>query len=287
VLGVSSSVVSRRLVELRAWSGDPLFVRVGHEMVPTPRAMAIGETLDERLEALSRLVVAPPVAAPVPPQRRYVVACADAFLTTLLPPVVERLAREAPRAVLEVVQVESATPSIVAALVSGGVDFYLGPPLGRSEGLFRRRILDADFTCAIARTHPRVGDVLDLDTFCDLAHVLVAARFPARSLVDDALAELGRERRVVLTTPYFLGALSLVAQTDLVVTLPRRPATMVGPALGVRLLAPPFPLPRVPLYVQWHERWNGDAGHAWLRDRFERLDAALPDDGASRADADA
>jgi DNA-binding transcriptional LysR family regulator len=268
VLGVSSSVVSRRLTELRAWAQDPLLVRVGNEMVPTERALAIAEALDGHLEALSRLVATPPPAVPTAPQRRFVLACTDAFLTTRLPRVVEAVARDAPRASLEVIPVEGASPTITGALIGGALDFYLGPPLGRSEGIIRRRLFEADFVCVVARDHPQVGRTLDLDTYCELAHVLVTARFPPRSLVDEALAALGRTRRVVFTTPYFLGAMSLVAQTDLVATVPRGPAEQAAQGLGARLVEAPLVLPTVPIYLQWHERLHDDPGHSWIRDRF-------------------
>lgn len=268
VLGLSPSVVSRRLAELREWTGDPLLVRVGNDMVPTVRALAIGAALDGQLEALSRLVTAGPAATPVAPARCFVIACADAFLTTLLPRVVEQVTREAPLASLEVIPVEAAQPTITGALIGGTLDFYLGPALGRSEGIFRRRLFEADFVCVVARDHARVGAALDLDTYCDLAHVLVTARFPPRSVVDEALAGLGRRRRVVFATPYFLGAMSLVAQSTLVATLPRRPAEQAAVGLGVRLVAPPLALPTVPIYLQWHARLHDDAGHGWMRDRF-------------------
>ena len=269
VMGVSASVVSRRLVELREWAGDPLFVRVGNEMVPTARALAIGDALDGHLDALARLVATPPPDAPDAPQRRFVIACADAFLATLLPPVVERLARDAPRASLEVLPVEAAQPTVAGALIGGTLDFYLGPALGRSEGIIRRRVLDADFTCVAATGNPHVGATLDLDTFCALPHVLVAARFPARSVVDEALSALGRSRRVALTTPWFLGAMALVARTSLLATLPRRPAEAVAAGLAVRLLEPPLALPALPIYLQWHARMHEDTGHAWVRSCFE------------------
>jgi len=86
--------------------------------------------------------------------------------------------------------------------------------------------------------------------------------------VDEALAALGRTRRVVFTTPYFLGAMSLVAQTDLVATLPRKPAEQAAQGLGARLVEAPLVLPTVPIYLQWHERLHDDPGHSWIRDRF-------------------
>jgi DNA-binding transcriptional LysR family regulator len=270
VLGVSPSVVSRRLTELRAWSGDPLLVRVGNDMMPTRRALAIGAALDGQLEALSRLVAVTPEATSFVPARCFSIACADAFLATLLPQVVAQIARDAPLASLEVMPIEAAQPTITGALIGGTLDFYLGPPLGRSEGIIRRRLFDADFVCAVARDNARIGPALDLDTFCDLAHLLVAARFPPRSVVDEALAALGRTRRVVFTTPYFLGAMSLVAQTDLVATLPRRPAERAAAGLAVRLVEPPLALPVVPIYLQWHARLHDDAGHMWVRDRFSQ-----------------
>ena len=268
VLGISPSVVSRRLAALREALGDPLLVRVGNDMVPTPRALAIGAALDTHLAALSRLLRAPADAAQQVPTRAFVIACADAFLATLLPPAVAAIAQQAPLASIEIIATEGAQPSIASALIGGTVDFYLGPPLGRSEGVVRRRLFDADFVCAVANDHPDAAAGLDLDLYCSLGHVLVNTRFPARSVVDEALLRLGRTRRVVCHSPYFLGAIALVAHSTLVATLPRQPAEHVASGLGVRLLPPPLDLPAVPIFLQWHERMQDDPDHTWVRDRL-------------------
>jgi DNA-binding transcriptional LysR family regulator len=268
VLGLSPSVVSRRLSALRDTLGDPLLVRVGHEMQPTPRAVAISATLDANLAALSRLLRPPTEDAQQAPTRSFVIACADAFLSTLLPPAIAEITRDAPQATVEVVSIEGVSPTISAGLIGGTVDFYLGPPLGRSEGIVRRRLFDADFTCALAEDHPQLEVGLDLDAYCGLGHVLVNTRFPARSVVDEALVTIGRRRRVVCHTPYFLGAMVLVARSRLVATLPRQPAEQVAAGLGVRLVPPPLLLPAVPIFLQWHERMHEDADHAWVRARL-------------------
>ncbi len=274
VLGLSPSVVSRRLAALRDALGDPLLVRVGHEMQPTPRAVAISATLDAHLAALSRLLRPPTEDAQQAPTRSFVIACADAFLSTLLPPAIAAIARDAPQATVEVVSIEGVNPTVSAGLIGGTVDFYLGPPLGRSEGIVRRRLFDADFICALAEDHPQLQTGLNLDAYCDLGHVLVNTRFPARSVVDEALITVGRRRRVVCHTPYFLGAMALVARSQLVATLPRQPAEQVATGLGVRLVPPPLPLPVVPIFLQWHERMHEDSDHAWVRARLPSGDTA-------------
>ena len=265
LLGLSSSAVSRQLAELRTWAGDPLLVRVGNQMEPTPRAREIGAALPGRLRALQELMTRGPEA---PVARRFVIACADAFYLTLLPLVTAHLQQTSPALSLSCVAVEAVQPSVTAGLIGGAVDLYLGPPLGREEGTLRRKLFEADFCCVARRDHPRLAAGLDLDTFCALSHVLVVARFPPRSLVDERLAALERQRRVAVETASFIGAVHLVACSELIATLPRLPAAAAARQLPVDLWTPPFALPTVPIYLSWPERLTQDPAHGALREAF-------------------
>ena len=279
LLGVSPSTVSRHLAQLRELVGDPLFVRSGNLMLPTDRARDLSVQLTPRLRELGRLLVTTPVFEPASASVQFVVAVSDAVMSTFVPPLLESVAAAAPGVTLHFVPTSGPPEGLSQALTTGAVDLYLGPPIGASEGVMRKKLFDAGFACIARRGNPRWADdaPLDLDTFCGLRHVLVSSRFPPKSWVDEALEQLGRARRVALTTPYFLGAAHIVASTDLVATLPDRPAWSVAVALGLRVAPVPLALPSIPFVMQWHERHRGSPEHVWLR---QIVDAAVNQSGA-------
>lgn len=269
MLAISPSTVSRHLGQLRALVGDPLFVRHGNTMVATERARMLSAELTPRLRDLGRLLSTTPTFDPGASETRFTVAVADAVFPTFIPRLLDRLAQDAPRVALQFVPTAGPVEALGQALASGATDLYLGPPIGLSEGIVRKKLFDAGFLCLARRDHPEVGDELDLATFCRLRHVLVSSRFPARSWVDEALEQMGRRRVVSVTTPYFLGAAHLAACTDLIATLPDRPARALAASLGLRVFPVPVDLPAVPFFLLWHERHRAAPDHAWLRGMVE------------------
>jgi DNA-binding transcriptional LysR family regulator len=260
-LGVSDATVSRRLAELRAWLGDPLLIRVGNALHPTERAVQFEAALAERLNALAQLLASGPAMAVRP---AFTVASSDAFHWSSFP----NLLGEDPSLRLRHVATEACSPNVASALIQGDVDLYLGPALGLSEGLQRRRMFEADFVTVLRANHPAALVPLDVAAFCALRHVLVTGRSPARSIVDEALAERGLRRSVALETPSFAGALAMVASTDCVVTMPRAPASAAAQRLPLVLLPVPLDLPTIAIYVYWHERSHADPAHQRLRERL-------------------
>lgn len=265
-LGVSDATVSRRLSELRDWTGDPLLIRVGSALHPTERALQIEAALPERLNALAQLLTSDPVTSARPV---FTVASSDAFHWSAL----SNVLRDEPTPRIRHVSPEACAPNVASALIQGDVDLYLGPALGLTEGLRRRRMVEADFVTVFRANHPAATAPFDLAAFCALRHVLVTARAPARSFVDEALAERGLRRSIALETASFTGALAIVASTDCVVTMPRAPAAAAARHLPLTLLPVPFDLPTLTIYVYWHERCNADPEHQRLRERLAEASA--------------
>lgn len=263
IMGTSPSTISRRLGELRAWIRDPVFVRVNNTMQPTRRALAIGQELPHRLRALEELIRAADPAMDA--EREIVIAMSDACYLTFLPQALNAVVRQAPGLRVELRSVDAGAAPLAEELIGGGVDLYLGPPLARSDNLYQRTLLDAGFLTVARRDHPLLGDPVGLEAFCACPHVLVSARHPARSPVDERLERLGLSRRVAVTTRSFLGAGALVAAGILICTMPEQPAQTVARLHGLRTFPPPLDLPQIPICAQWHERIHRDPAHRWVR----------------------
>ena len=272
-LGMSQPAVSRALGRLRALLGDGLLVRgPGGSLLPTPRAQALAP----RLAAL--LAEAADLVSPSgfdPGQLRAVMrlAATDHQTLQLLPRLVPRLAAEAPGLGFRVLPVTAAT---LEELAAGRLDLVfsaLGQPLPaslRQISLFRD-----GFVTLLRAGHRALGD-WSLDRYCALDHVLVSVTGSGAGPVDEALAVLGRRRRVALWLPHFHAAMRMVAVTDMAVTLPRSLALDGAGALGLALLEPPLPLPGFTTTAIWPEVLAGAPAHRWLRARVVEAARGLP-----------
>ncbi len=286
-LGITQSAMSHKLKRLRAELNDPLFVSASSGLIATPRAERLELPLRDALNGVSAAVRA---AAPFDPrtaEREIRVACVDAVELTLLPRILASLAVEAPRMRLSI---RRRGPSSFDELASGELDLLVMP--GGVPGVkheirpgIQQRLLQTDrFACLIRAKHPHVGQRLTLERFLSLDHLLVAPSGAPVGVVDQALAALRRSRRVAVTTTSFLSAPVLLAQTDMILTCPTsvaEAATLVAP---LRVLRPPIELPEISTYLLWHERYQHDSAHQWLRE-FALANAQRSDASSARTRA--
>lgn len=189
----------------------------------------------------------------------------------LLPRLVRKLRDMAPQVETRVRSLEGS--EVLQPVASGLVDLAIGtfpriaPPLP-IEVLFQDR-----FVCAVRRNHPSVGAKLTVSEFIRLDHVLIASPGEGPGTVDYALARMGLSRRVSVRVPRFLEAPSLVAETDLIVTMAERIVTRVAGPLKLKTLPCPVPLGPLDVKMIWHPRTDADSAISWLRDRVRTVAA--------------
>ena len=264
-LGLSQSALSHQLARLREVLDDPLVVRGAKGMVPTPRALALAAPLRRALVELELALTTGASWAPATSTRLFRLALPDAYATAVLPTILERVAQEAPGVDIDVRPLIGAP--FVEALERGEIDLTGGATTLSSSNVLRwRAALKEDFASVVRLNHPEVGESLDLDTFCALNHVLISPDGGRGGIVDEALAALGRRRRVQLTIRYFLAAPLIVAASDLILTGPRSVLRYVCQRAPLRLVETPLELPGFQLGLFWHQRVQEDPGHRWLRD---------------------
>ncbi len=268
-LGVGQPAASHALRALRGALGDPLLVPGRGGMVRTARAEALFGPL-QRLRRELYAALGPEVGFnPGTTSRRFVVATWDGLTVQLLPALLARLRSEAPGVDLDVIPVPR--EGSVAALEAGLIDLSLEVAPREAPGIKRRVFMSDELVCVVRRDHPLVGDSLDLDLFCALPHALISPQGEGVSVVDRALAAIGRSRRVMLRIRYFLAAPLVVAESDLILTAPRRLAERFVELAPLRCVAPPVTLSGFTVAMVWHERVDRDAGHRWLRDAIASL----------------
>lgn len=261
----SQPAVSSALGKLRKFFDDPLFVRIGNSMQPTPRGRSVVGSARGILGRIGADIIATPVFDPANLTGPIAIAMSDVGEIVFLPKLLKNLRRLAPQACINAVSLPAA--QIADALESGALDLAMGyfPDLKKNN--FFQQVLFADgFTGLLRADHPLSTKKLSLKQFLQLEHIVVRAESRSQEVIEGYLKRKRIQRRVVLTTPHFGSAPVIVAQSDLMVTVPEPLAQYFSAASPqVRVVDLPFPSPRIPLRQIWHRKFHHDPRSRWLR----------------------
>ncbi|WP_432986160.1 LysR family transcriptional regulator [Dactylosporangium sp. CA-233914] len=262
-LHLSEPAMSRTLARIRTALRDPVLVRSGRRMVPTPRAVAIRDEVRDLLQR-AQAVFAPPGEPDLATLQRTFTLLASDIAVSVAAPLVGRIGAEAPGVRLRFLGETPQTET--AALRSGDVDLDIGvvadpPPEVRVEVLGHERLVPV-----VRAGHPLTRGRLTLRRFADAVHVSASRRGKLSGPIDAQLEACGLHRRVALATPTYAAAMLIVAQTDLVGLGAERIGRATVEALGlVPLHVPGLDLPPIELAQAWHARFDADGAHQWLR----------------------
>lgn len=261
-LGLAQASVSLALGRMRAQFNDALFVRTAQGMVPTPHAMTLVQPLRQALELLQTATRQQVVFGPESSTRTFRIAMTDISHLEFLPSLINKITKLAPEVRLEVLRITPETPKLLEA---GEADLAVGYMPELEAGFYQQKLFDQGFACVVRRHHPRVSDRLTPTLFKREKHVIVTAPGTGHELVEHELARRGVPRQVSLTLPTLPGVGNLLANTDLVATVPERIAQMLVRIASVKAIPPPLPFPRFSIKQHWHARFQQDAANRWLR----------------------
>ena len=276
-LGLSQPAVSAALGRLRAALGDELFVRVGQGMEPTHFAKGLEVGLRQTLDGIAAMLSAASFD-PATARDAFRIAGSDFFAELLMPKLGDTIVRQAPG--MRVHLIDLVPNSYTAALERTEADLALVPRVEAPDWVEARPVFTAPFHVIARRGHPRLsrlapGEVIPLDLFCDLGHVLFSPEGRPVAMGDAALAAVGRTRPVVMTMPVFSGVYLAVAGSDLIALLPGQLARHVAQRLPVDVYRAPMPIAPAAMQMIWHRRQSRNPAHGWLRDRIAEILAPL------------
>ncbi|GII61019.1 LysR family transcriptional regulator [Sphaerisporangium krabiense] len=263
-LHLSIPATSRALGRLRRAMGDPILVRAGRQMAPTPFALRTAPRVRSLLQEASALISADREVTIADLTHTFTIRINDGVAATLASAAVEATAADAPGVTLRFVT--EGTES-VEALRDGSVDLDIGAgdaaaPDIRTAVLYRERMVGVVRADSPLGRHRRPT----LAQLCRYPHVSASRRGRARGPLDDALEAAGLRRHVAAVVPTFAVAALLVASTPYIGLVPQRLAEQYGQALGVRWFPVPADLPEVDVRLLWHARLDADPAQRWLRD---------------------
>lgn len=261
-LGLSASAMSRSLARLRATTGDPLLVRAGRGLVPTPHAIALRERTGPALREAEALLRPAERLDLARLERTFTLRTRDGFVENFGAALVARIATEAPGVCLRFAPKPDKDS---APLREGSVDLEIGV-VGDTTGieLHAQALLRDRFVGVVRPGHPLTRGRVTSKRYSQAGHVLVARRPGHRGAVDDALQTLGLVRRVVTIVDTFAAALAFVRDADLVATVPKMYTSRLRADLTTFAL--PLHVPDFTVSLLWHPRMHADAAHRWLRE---------------------
>lgn len=269
-LHVTSPAVSNALARLRDVLGDPLFVRKGRGLTPTPRALELEPVLANTFAALESAIAATPFEAKTS-TRSFSLALSDTDQLASLPAIARTFARDLPRAKLEIVSIDTLISS--GGLDGSNVDAAVGPE-EPGDGVHLRPLYEDEAVFVVRKGHPRIARRLSPALFNAEGHVdvhLVLGKAGAgHRAAEDAFARFGLSRRVAVTVPSFAAAAMVVSSTDLLAGMPKRVALMLSRSLPLSIVKPPMPALRFPMMLLWHERTQQDPAAGYFRDLVAR-----------------
>jgi DNA-binding transcriptional LysR family regulator len=274
VLGVAQPALSKTLAKLRRYFADPLFVRAGHSMEPTAKALDLAGAVHALLDDATMLRARHRPFDPATSTRTFTFSVVDSGLVRLLPQLLSYLEANAPGIRLRATSID--LEELEAALEAGHLDFAMGSFPSRSKRLRRQTLWSVGYVSVARRNHPRLEAKPSLQAFAAERHVVVstAGTGHAHQLVERALERAIPPERIVCRVPTFMTAAYVASRTDNVATLPAGIATELGGALDLAVFPTPTRLPRIEVAQYWHERFHREPGNQWIRGVFTQLFAA-------------
>jgi len=267
VLFLSQSAVSHALARLREQLGEPLFVREGRGVAPTPLAERLAPEIREALTLLQQAVHRTRQFEPGRDVVELAIAMNDELEPSLLPGLIERLRASAPKVRVASVRVERA--KLERDLASGRLDLAIDVAQPTSAGLLHTPLLRDSFRVVSARRRK-----LDLAAYLAARHVTVSSRRTGLALEDLVLNRLGHQREIAVRCQHYEAACRIVAGSDLLLTMPRRHAEAIAASLGNHLLPMPLELPPLEIHLYWHRQTDLDPRGRWLREQLLALTKA-------------
>ena len=272
VLFLSQSAVSHALARLRDQLGEPLFVREGRGVAPTPFAERLAPELREALSLLEGAVHHTRGFDPRRDVGNFTVAMTDLLEPSILPALVTRLRDSAPEARVTSVRLDRAR--LERDLASGRLDLSIDVEQQTGADL-RHAPLLRDTFCVVSRRRRR----LDVAAYMAARHVTVSSRRTGLAVEDLVLSRLGYQRDVTVRCRNYETAFHIVAGSDLLLTMARRRAEALRELLGNHVLPMPLTLPPLELHLYWHRQSDSEPRSRWLRGELFSLAGTLAGNG--------
>ncbi|MFK4123382.1 LysR family transcriptional regulator [Streptomyces longwoodensis] len=262
-LHVTAPAMSRSLGRIRRTTGDQILVRTGRTMTPTPYALAVRAQVHELLQQVQGVLAPSRELDLATLERTFTLRWHDSLVALSGPALLAAVRERAPGVRLRFVAEASVdTPE----LRRGEVDLEANANHPGARDVRAEQVGASPLVVVVRQGHPLTrGSTVTAEQYAAAEHVTVSRRGNVGNALDEVLARLGRTRRVVATVPTQAAALEFVRGSDLLISVPEATARAAAADLGLAVLPLPLDLPLAPVYLSWHQRYDTDPAHRWLR----------------------
>jgi len=265
-LGISQPTASSALARLRVMVGDPLFIKTSRGMQPTPRAIDFVPIARDLLNRVDRDLLSKTLFSPAAMSETFTIAMSDIGEMVFLPKILDYLGKHAPQATVR--SVSTSPAQVESELESGGIDLAIGyfPDL-KKNNYFQQRLFTHHFVCLLRADHPIKGKKLSMTQFLELNHAVVLAEGRSQEIFERFLEKKRIRRKIALRTPHFMSIPMIIAQSNLLVTVPHALGVhSVRTGANIKLMEPPFDIPSIEVKQHWHRKFHHDPKIVWLRE---------------------
>lgn len=267
-LGVTQSTFSYQLERMRKRFSDPLFVRVGNRMAPTPFALRLAEPAGRVLRILDTEIADLTTFDPRTTDREFRIGLNEIGAIVMVPKLMRRLTQEAPHARLVQMHVDPRT--MASMLESGAMDIAAGYFAHSDNNLVQQLLYRRDYVCVVRKDHPRIAGAISLRQLSQEQQLQSPSVPATNAWIADQLAKAGYTSGPVMTTQHVAAIPFIVAASDLVAILPREVCTLFGPVAAIKVVRVPRTIPPLAIHQYWHPRVASDPAVRFFRELVYR-----------------
>lgn len=278
--GLTQSALSQLLARLRTIFNDQLFIRTNSGMLPTEKAVSIAPAIADALRTLSGIIETTEAFDPARAERCLRIGTYQFASITLAPHLLELFARHAPNAQIAFTHAGPAeAPSLLAR---GEIDIAVAPFTDVSDGLCKSILASGEMVVASCHDWTERHGPLNAESYFAASHVSIVNHGLQSDPLDSYFDNTSHHRRIAISVPHYVTALHLATRSDLLATLPSKPAEWLGDQRKLAIHPVPVPLPPIVLSVVWHQRSNFDPFVMWTIDMIKshRSQALSTGDGS-------
>ena len=263
-LGVSQSALSYQLERMRSRFSDPLFVRVGNRMAPTPFAQRLAGPAARVMYIVETEIAGLAAFDPATTEREFRIGLNELGAITLLPKLVRRMAELAPHARLKPVTVAAA--AIPSALDAGEMDIAAGHFPQTHDLLLQQLLYERDYVCVVRRDHPHIGASMTMREFSETPSIETPASPVTLAWLDEELSRRGLQTKVQMSVWHISAIPFVVAACDCVAIIPREVFDVFAPIAAIRTVKLPIDIPPIQIHQYWHPRVGSDPAVKFFRE---------------------
>lgn len=278
-VGISQPAMSGALHRLRDYFHDQLLIRMGRDMELTPLGESLLGPVRATLLQIQATLETRPVFDPMDSKRQFNLAMSDYGALVLMPPLLRRLAAEAPSMTCNVEPISDET---FGRMEAGDLDLLVTVESweimqshGAARDLKTRQLFSDDFVCVVDRNNDAVGDTLSLEQYKQLPHILVRFGLRLDTLVEQAWKLDKLDLDIVATAPSFSAMLFMLPGTRMIATVQRRFAQALAQSMPIKILECPVRVDTLKQILMWHPRSDFDPGNQYIRNIFSEAARAL------------